>query len=929
MADDVIKSFLIGLGFKVDEEGLKKFNAAIQNVEKSAKQFAVGFSALAIGIEESIRRVGRQFENLFFLSAQLGTSANNLKSLEFAFGQIGIGADAFKGSLQSLNRLMLDSPGMKHFIAGLVPGFNAASGTAEQALGGLIDRYEQLLKMPAGPLKDAEIANYRDLLEKTLHVNADMIAQGARFNTERKKWAEESKKWLASIGLDADKSGKLAFEAMQSWGFLWMQISTIFEKFTLTVFPLLKPLLDWFGKWMTDVAAPKVKELAADLERWFSNRENIEDFKQKLDAAGKVIAELWGAVKVLIGWLGKLNEVIGATGTALVVLFGFSAIKAIIGGLVQGAIAVMFAPLVAAAGVAGQAAGTSFRSGFLGKLALAGIILEGTTSHGVSGLIPTSRTPEEERKHWQEQQAGEQRARAEEKARGESSSDAWGIQQGFNKAWDWLGLPKANDAGRPHSYDGPPIGGQGSMLDNMVLGFQHWWAGSGNFRPRVDLVDTIYNKIADVLRDVFDLHPGADKPTTGSTGTGGTGVGEVHGGSGMPGRSGGGRVRPDSGGAPGAGDLSQAALEAIAKGEGTLKPGGGINYNVVYGGKSVDLEHMTLNKVLEMQKDMIGRLGASPVGGFQINKQTLEGLIKQLKLDPETTTMSPAIQQQMASQLYRTRGLQPWSNPQTASGETQRAFAQLQQSGGLWAGGAGGAEGPAGGHGLARGRDLSGVREALVATVDAAAKMMPEGYKVVPTSGLRPGDSGQHGHGNAVDVQIIGPDGKPIANRGEDVTGMYRQFAHAWFNAAQKMYPQLAEQAAWGGEFGTEKGGGGPKDLMHVDFGGRRGRYRREDWRYVSKEANERIGAYNRNFGEAAEPGGESQRDAFVRRYGMSPEAYRQSAGTTRNVNVDADHKVTINIHGAQSATKTAQAVEEIQKRHALVAARNLRAAVA
>jgi hypothetical protein len=94
-------------------------------------------------------------------------------------------------------------------------------------------------------------------------------------------------------------------------------------------------------------------------------------------------------------------------------------------------------------------------------------------------------------------------------------------------------------------------------------------------------------------------------------------------------------------------------------------------------------------------------------------------------------------------------------------------------------------------------------------------------------------------------------------------------------------------------------------------------------------DANAKIGAYNRNFGEAAEPGGESQRDAFIRRTGMSPEAYRQGAGTTRNLTIDHDHKVTINVHGAQSETKTAQAVEEIQKRHALVAARNLRAAVA
>lgn len=129
--------------------------------------------------------------------------------------------------------------------------------------------------------------------------------------------------------------------------------------------------------------------------------------------------------------------------------------------------------------------------------------------------------------------------------------------------------------------------------------------------------------------------------------------------------------------------------------------------------------------------------------------------------------------------------------------------------------------------------DMSRVNPALVSSLVQASQYMPKGYQVLATAGQSFGHSpgSQHHSGNAMDVEILSPSGQPISNRGEDSTGLYSRLAHAWYNVVLHKYPQLADAAAWGGEFETSSGSGTP-DLMHFDFGGRRGRFRRDDWHY-------------------------------------------------------------------------------------------------
>lgn len=110
----------------------------------------------------------------------------------------------------------------------------------------------------------------------------------------------------------------------------------------------------------------------------------------------------------------------------------------------------------------------------------------------------------------------------------------------------------------------------------------------------------------------------------------------------------------------------------------------------------------------------------------------------------------------------------------------------------------------------------------------AGGMALPAGYQAVVTSQDRPGARvagtggvSQHALGNAIDVQILDPKGNPIANEGEDTTGLYGKLAVAMRQVAP---PEVASKLGWGGNFTTGPANG-PRDLMHFDLAGDRGRY--------------------------------------------------------------------------------------------------------
>jgi hypothetical protein len=127
------------------------------------------------------------------------------------------------------------------------------------------------------------------------------------------------------------------------------------------------------------------------------------------------------------------------------------------------------------------------------------------------------------------------------------------------------------------------------------------------------------------------------------------------------------------------------------------------------------------------------------------------------------------------------------------------------------------------------GVNFNGVNSGLQDSVAAAAQQFENnnpGYKVQVNSGRR-GGYDPHGRGDAVDLQIVGPQGL-IPNSGADRTGKYTELARNVLGAQSALHPELNGKLGWGGYFNAEgrsgmanpQTGDNHPDLMHFDVEG-------------------------------------------------------------------------------------------------------------
>lgn len=100
---------------------------------------------------------------------------------------------------------------------------------------------------------------------------------------------------------------------------------------------------------------------------------------------------------------------------------------------------------------------------------------------------------------------------------------------------------------------------------------------------------------------------------------------------------------------------------------------------------------------------------------------------------------------------------------------------------------------------------------------------LPQGQYYEFTSGVRPGDTGVHSTGRALDVAIMTADGQRLPNYQNPVFfSNYEQPALVGRAIQQQIYPELANNYYWGGYFSGPKGVYGALDVMDRRIGGNR-----------------------------------------------------------------------------------------------------------
>lgn len=107
MADqNVIKEFLVGLGFKVDEKGLKSFADGVGDATAKVKGLVTAITGAALVIATGVAAFGSTLEQLYFSSKRIGASATNIKTMQNAFKDFGIGAEETTQTLEKMGNFL-------------------------------------------------------------------------------------------------------------------------------------------------------------------------------------------------------------------------------------------------------------------------------------------------------------------------------------------------------------------------------------------------------------------------------------------------------------------------------------------------------------------------------------------------------------------------------------------------------------------------------------------------------------------------------------------------------------------------------------------------------------------------------------------------------------------------------------------------------
>lgn len=310
MANEVLKEFLIAVGFKVDEGSYKRAESAIDKVERklgenekndrqraeaeqrrhetrkrNAEQLAatmgefgkvaagvatvVGAAMLAIG--ETIRKSIGEFDRMYYVAGRTGASVNSLKALSYAFAQTGSSAQAAISAVENFARARRANPGVDAMLRGY--GVNTKGDTSDVLMNS-IDAIRARHPQYAG----AQVADM-------LGISPDEYDHLIRYRKEIGQFTDEYTRMQKALGVNGGETADAAKEIMRQLGRLSAVLEVLSDKLTQIVAPAIKAVTVALGG-MAD---------------FFSDESRVK-------AALAYFDPIIGAVKTLTHWLQQAYD---------------------------------------------------------------------------------------------------------------------------------------------------------------------------------------------------------------------------------------------------------------------------------------------------------------------------------------------------------------------------------------------------------------------------------------------------------------------------------------------------------------------------------------------------------------------------------------------------------------------------------------------
>ena len=329
MNAEVIKSFLVSLGFDIDGAGAAKFDATIVGVTKTVVKLGVAVEAAALSVVAFTTKIASGLDELYWASQRTGATVAGIQAIGYAASQTGSNAAAARNSLESLARFIRTSPGAEGFLNRLGVQTRDASGqmrSMESIFSGVGQRlssmpyyranqYASMLGIDENTLMAmrrgmGEFGAQYSATAKAIGFNADTAAKSSnRFMTSMREFT-------MMAGMARDKIGSSLTDGLAgSLDRLRKQILDNFPAIERGVMAVIRGIL-----WLSDVigrAVIRLIQAAGQISDWWKGLDS--DSKALIEALGGVLvvwrllnAEMWKSpvtwVMALVGALLLLWE---------------------------------------------------------------------------------------------------------------------------------------------------------------------------------------------------------------------------------------------------------------------------------------------------------------------------------------------------------------------------------------------------------------------------------------------------------------------------------------------------------------------------------------------------------------------------------------------------------------------------------------------
>jgi len=240
--ESTLKEFLIKLGFKVDEPGIKKFSSSVEDVTKIA--LTTGKAVLGVGIaaQAMVVNFSNAMEKLYYSSRRTGAAVENIQALEFGSKKVGIAAGVAQAALEQMTSAARVNPGLRGLMDQMLGKSTAGMDQATV----MLDLVQKLSDLPHH--QGAQFAGMFGIDEKTFL----MMKQGMPelLAAEKERLALNK-----NLGLDMQEAARAGMEYANSLRDITERVGVLSAKISVELLPAFRILnseivkgLDALGK---------------------------------------------------------------------------------------------------------------------------------------------------------------------------------------------------------------------------------------------------------------------------------------------------------------------------------------------------------------------------------------------------------------------------------------------------------------------------------------------------------------------------------------------------------------------------------------------------------------------------------------------------------------------------------------------------------